>query len=105
MLVGLNLPMGIPDVGILVGRVLQLDEPKRQAVDKDDDIGAPVTALMDRELIDRKSVVVLGILEIDQPDMSAADATSLPSNLDLQRVDQHPVKGSVVDDHRRRFGP
>jgi hypothetical protein len=38
LLVGLNLVVGLPDVGVFVGRVLQLDQHQRQAVDEQDDV-------------------------------------------------------------------
>jgi hypothetical protein len=38
-LVGLELLEGFPDVGLLVGGVLQLDDRQRQAVDEQDDVG------------------------------------------------------------------
>ena len=38
-LVGLDLVVGFPDIGVLVGRVLQLQQHQRQAVDEQDDVG------------------------------------------------------------------
>ena len=61
--------------------------------------------LDDRELVHRQPVVRLGIVEIDQPHMIARDAAVIAPVLDLHAVAQHPVKGAVVANERRRIMP
>jgi hypothetical protein len=60
VLVGLQLVVGLPDVGVDIGGVLQLDHRDRQAVDEDDDIGAAqLLAPLDGELVDDQKLVAL----------------------------------------------
>ena len=73
-LVGLQLLIGIPDRRVLVRGILQLDNTERKAVDEDDDIRPPVVFVFDDgELIDGEPVVVVRIIEIDQPRLRAAN--------------------------------
>ena len=52
--VGLELLPSRPHGGILVRRVLEFDQPKRQAVDKQHDIGSALVLVLDyRKLVDR----------------------------------------------------
>ena len=57
-LVGLNLVVGLPDVGGLVRRVLQFQQRQRQAVDEQDDVrAARVVRPFDGELVDRPELI------------------------------------------------
>ena len=59
--------VGLPDVGGLVGGVLQLDQHQRQAVDKQHDVGpAGMVRPLDRELVDRPAFVAAGVCPIGQ---------------------------------------
>ena len=73
-LVGLQLLIGIPDRRVLVRRILQLHNTEWKPVDEDDHIRSPVVFVFDDgELIDGEPVVVVWILEIDQPRLRAAN--------------------------------
>ncbi len=102
-LVGLELPPGGPDRGVLVGRVLELDDPERQAVDEQHHVGAArVPVLADGELVDRQEIVVGGIVEVDDPHLGSPDDAYLlrqaigRSVLHRHAVHQHPVEGPVA---------
>ena len=61
-LVGLELLKGVPDGGVLVGGVLELDHGQGQAVDEDHHVRPAVVVVLDhRELVDRQPVVVSGV--------------------------------------------
>ena len=67
LFVGLNLVVGLPDVGVLVSRVLQLDEGQRQAVDEQDDVWATsMVRAFDGELVDGPELVARRFSPIDQ---------------------------------------
>ena len=54
LFVGLNLVVSLPDAGLLVGRVLQLQQHQRQAVDEQHNVGpARVVRAFEGELVDR----------------------------------------------------
>ena len=95
-LVGLELVPGGPDGGVLVGRVLDLDDRKGQAVDEQDDIGpAGAAVLGDGELIDGEEVVVGGGFEVDDVGLGAADRAAGPV-LDGDSLDEHSVEGAIA---------
>jgi hypothetical protein len=51
------------DRGVLVRRVLELDDGERQAVDEEDDVRAPGVLFLARgKLVDRQPVVVSGLV-------------------------------------------
>ena len=65
VLVGLELLPSVPDVGVLVGRVLQFDDAQGQPVQEEDDVRSPGRlVLLDGELVDGEPVVVVGVLEV-----------------------------------------
>ena len=56
----------VPDVGVLVGRVLQFDDAQGQPVQEEDNVGsAGGLVLFDGELVDGEPVVVVGLFEVD----------------------------------------
>ncbi len=66
-LVGLELAEGVPHRGVLLGRVLELQDGQRQAVHEQHDLRAPlVLAFHDGELVDRQPVVVGWVVEVEQ---------------------------------------
>ena len=66
VLVGLELLPSVPDVGVLVGRVLQFDDAQRQPVQEEDDVRSPGgLVLFHGELVDGEPVVIVGVLEVD----------------------------------------
>ena len=92
LLVGLELVEGGPDGGVFVGRVLQLDDGERQAVDEEHDVRAAVVlAFDDGELVDGDEVVLLGVLEVDEPDAVAGDGAVRP--LDTRPRRRRPASG------------
>ena len=104
LLVGLDLVVsgGEPFVGVF--RNLQLDDSERQSVDEHDDVRpAIVLAFNDGELVHRQPVVRVGIIEVDQPDVIARDASVITAILDRNTVAQHAMKRAIVADERRRI--
>ena len=98
------LPSG-PDGGVLVGGVLQLDDPQRQAVEEQDDIGAAVVPVFgDGELVDRQPVVVVRVAPVHHPSLVAPDGAVVVPVLHRHPVDQHPVKRAVASLQGRAFG-
>ena len=90
-LVGLNLVKGFPDVGMHVGRILQLDQHQRQAIDEEHDIRpAGMVGTLDRVLVDRQPFVVGCIGPVNQADKIAP---SFPVFLILHR---HPADQQLV---------
>ena len=66
VLVILKLLPGVPDVGVLVGGVLELDDAEGQPVQEQDDIGPSGGLVLPHgELVDGEPVVVVGVLEVD----------------------------------------
>jgi hypothetical protein len=77
-LVGLDLVVNLPDVGVEVGRVLQLDQHQRQAVDEQQQVGpAAVARPLDGELVDVQPVVGGGVGPVDQASEVAAAVAAL----------------------------
>ena len=104
-LVGLELLPGVPDGGVLVRRVLQLDDPQGQAVHEQDDVGAVrVLVLGDGELVDREPVVGRGPVEVDDLRLRPADGSLGRAVLDLDAPHQHAVEGAVASREGRALG-
>ena len=102
-LIGLQLLMGTPDRGVLVGRVLQFDHRQGQAVHEQHHVWpAGVLALGHGKLIDRQPVVVAGLGEIDHLRLPARDGTIFSSVLHGHAIHQHPMHRVVALDERRR---
>ena len=90
---------GRPDVGVLVGGVLQFDHRQRQAVDEQHHVRpARVLPFGDGELVDREPVVVVGALEVDHTRLRAGDRAVLAPVLDGDAVHQHAMKSAVAFD-------
>ena len=104
LLVGLDLVVsgGEPFVGVF--RNLQLNDSERQPVNEDDDVRpAIVLAFNDGELVHRQPVVRVGIIEVDQPDVIARDASIIAAILDRNTVAQHAMKRAIVGNERWRI--
>ena len=72
-LVRLDLVERLPDVGVLVGGVLEFQQHQRQAVDEQDDVGAAgFVGAFDGELVDGPPFVLLGVCPVDQANEVAA---------------------------------
>ena len=94
--VGLNLVVGLPNVGVEVGWVFQFNQHQRQAIDEQQDVGpARVARPLDGELLHRQPLVALGVLPIDQAHQIAPRLAVL---LILHRHTrhQHAVKCAVA---------
>ena len=62
----LELIPGVPDVGVLVGRVLELDDAQGQPVQEEDYVrAAGGLVLLHSDLVNRQPVVVGGFFEVD----------------------------------------
>ena len=97
LLVGLQLLEGLLGRGLDVGRVLELDDGERQAVDEHDDVGPLVRLALDhRELVDGQPVVGVGVVEVDEPGLVAGDAAVGARVLDVDAVDEQAVEAVVV---------
>ena len=98
VLVGLQLVVGLPDVGVDIGGVLQLDHRDRQAVDEDDDIGtAQLLAPLDGELVDDQKLILLDVVEVDQLHMVGFDLFAV-AVFDRHSFEEQLVEGAVVVD-------
>ncbi len=96
-LVGLELVVSLPDAGALVGGILQLEEPERQAIDEDDDVRpARLLAAGHSELIDDQKVVVLRGVEINELGVVDFLLAGSIGELDFDALHQQPVEGSVL---------
>ena len=94
--VGLELLVGVPDRGLLVGGVLQFNDGQRETVEENDYVGpAVVPGLDDRELIHRQPVICLHGAEIHQPHLVAFDRAVGPGILHVHAIAQHFVKRTV----------
>jgi hypothetical protein len=94
--------VGVPDGGVLVSRVLQLDDNQRQAVDKDHYVGPPIVLpLAYRELVDGQPVVLLGIIEVDGPGLGPGDRSILAAVLDGDAIHQQTMERPVAIDEGR----
>ena len=91
LLVGLQLIKRLPDVGIHIGRVLELKHHQRQPVDEEDDVGAAgVFGPLDRELVDGQPLVGGGLLEVNEAD-------KVPHRLAIALVlHRHPIHQQAV---------
>ena len=101
--VGLELLEGIPNRGLLVGRIFQLDDRERETIEKNHDVGPAVVAgFDDGELIHREPVVRERVVEIHQSHLVALDRAVGPGILHVHAIAQHLVKGAVRPGERRR---
>ena len=70
---------------------------ERQAVHEQHHVRPPrVLAFDDGELVDGEPVVVVGIVEIDDPRLRAGDRAVLAAVLDRDAIHQHPVHRAVA---------
>ena len=103
-LVGLQLPVRRCDGGVLVGRVLELDDGQRQAIDEQHHVGAALAPVLhDGELVDREPVVGLPVVEVDHPGLRAPDRAAPVAVLHRHAVHRHAMKGAVAGHERRPF--
>ena len=95
LFVRLDLVEGLPDVGVLVGGVLDFQQHQRQAVEEQDDVGAAgFVGTFDGELVDGPPFVLLGVCPVDQANEVAA-CLAILLILDGDTTDQQLVKRTV----------
>ena len=104
-LVGLQLVERAVERRVLVAGVLEFDDAERQAVDEDHHVRPAVRLVLDDgELVDRQPVVGIGIVEVDQPHLFAADGAVSRRDLDRHAFDHVAMQPAVFLHQRRRFG-
>ena len=104
-LVGLQLLPGRPDGGLFVGGVFELQHDQRQAVDEEHHVGpAGVLVLHDRELVHREPVVVVGIVEVQDPGLRPGDGAVRSPVLHRYAVHHQPVQVAVALDQVGALG-
>ena len=97
------MPSG-PDRRVLIRRVLQFNDPERQAVDEQHHVGAALVLVLDHgELVDRQPIVVGGIVEINHAGLCAAYRSVIGAVLNRHAVSHHAVKGAVASLQCRTF--
>ncbi len=85
------------DRGVLVGRVLQLDDGERQSVDEQHDVGSPLAPVLDDgELVDCEPVVSVRLVEVDHAHLSAANPAVRASMLHRHTGHEHPMEVAVA---------
>ena len=90
--------------GVLIPRILQLDNAKGKAVDENHDVRPSVGFIFDhRELVDGQPVIGVGIIEIYKARLFAADDAILAEILDIHTLNNHPVQSPVLFDEGRGF--
>ena len=105
-LVRLELLERRPDRRVLVRRVLQLDDGKREAVHEEDDVGPPVVLrLDDRQLVHGEEGVPVDEVEFHDRRLRPPDGPVRLPHLDRHAVPEHPVERAVPRDERRPLGP
>ena len=104
-LVGLELLPRRPDVGVLVGRVLELDDAEWQAVDEQHDIrAAGVLALGDGDLVDREEVVGGGVVIVDDGGLRVLDRVAVGAVPNVHAQDEQAVEGAIARFDGRALG-
>ena len=94
--VGLELIPGVPDVGVLVGRVFELDDAQGEAVQEEDYVRPPSgLVLLHGDLVDSQPVVVGWVLEVDDGRRFPARRTVGSSDGDGYSPGEDVVEGPV----------
>jgi hypothetical protein len=100
--VGLELSIGVQEPGARVGRVFQLDHGERQSIDVHDDVGdaqlsGARAAVHHVHLADGQPVVLVGVVEVDQPHQRAADAAAFAGHLEGEPVREQGMEVPVFE--------
>jgi hypothetical protein len=104
-LVGLELVEGAPEGRVLVRGVLEFEEHQGQAVDEQHHVGtAGVLGLAHGELVDREPVVGVGLVEVENPHLSARNRAVRAAILHGDPVHEVAMEGAVAHFHGRAFG-
>jgi len=95
-LIGLKLAERRPNIGVLVGSVLQLDHRQRQPVNEQHHIGpAGVLSFAHRELINREPVVFVHIIEVKDARLGTGDRAIIAAVFNRDAIQQHTVRRMV----------
>ena len=90
---------------VFAGGVLEFENCERQAIDEDDDVGAPFpSGLDDGELPAGEPAVVRGGVEVENADARAAHVSAAVAIRDRDAIDDHAVGGAVARFERGAFG-
>jgi hypothetical protein len=94
--IGLELTEGVADGGVLVGHILELEKGERDAVHKNDDVGAAIGAIFnDGELIDGSPIVVFRFIKVEEFDEIVNDAAFL-AILDIDAICEELMKAAIA---------
>ena len=105
VLVRLELVEGPFEGRVLVAGVLEFYHGQRETVDEQNQVGAPVMAVLDhRVLVHREPVVGVHIVEVDQPGHISADTPVLAGDLNRYSFDQVAVQAAVLLDEGGGLG-
>jgi hypothetical protein len=98
------LTVGAKDGGLFVRRVLELEQPDREAVDEDHEVRPALpSVLLDGELVDGEPVVGIWIVKVDDPRLRIANRAAAIAVLDVDPLDQKLMKALVVEDEIGRI--
>ena len=105
--VGLELVPRAPEGGVLVARVLQLEQAEGQAVHEHDDVGPAALGarLDDRELVGDEPVVALGALVVEEPGERVAHLARRIPLLHGHALGEEAVDAEVLGQRVLRLGP
>ena len=101
--VGFELFEGAEGIGFFFSRVFKLQDGQGDAVDEHDHIGAAVVraavdGLNHGELVERQPVVVVEIVQIEQPQFLVGDTIAAAGfDLDIDALGQQAVESLVID--------
>ena len=102
--IGLDLLPGRPHRGLLVRRVLELDQTQWNAVNEQNDIRPSfVLPFDDGELVDRQPVVVCWVLVVEDGDLGSAQGAASGPVFDRHAVHEHAVECAVSGFQRGAF--
>ena len=95
-----------PDGGVLVHRIFEFDDTQREAVDEQDDVRPPLMVpFPDGELFKRQPVVVVRVVEVDDPSLRPPNGPVVGAVFHRHPVDQHLMKAPIAIFQRRPLRP
>lgn len=100
--VGLELVVGVVDVGVFGGGVFEFDDGDGEAVEEEDDVGAAIGVFVDGELVDGEPVVLVGLLEVNQPDLVVDSAVAVLVG-DGDAIGEKFVESAIIFDQVLAF--
>lgn len=104
-LIGLQLVESTVECGILVAGVLQFNDAQRESIDEDHYVGATIGPVLNHgELVYGEPVVGVGIVEVDEVCLFAANRAVCAPNLNRHPLDHVTVEPAVLLDKGWGFG-